>query len=80
MGFRGAVFGRMIHNGMELHGHQLMVGGMAADPDRLYRLATLDLFTFGYFFPALKRAPKTYFMPEFLRDVFGDYLRTKALK
>lgn len=80
MGFRGTVFGRMIHSGMELQGHQLMVGGKKADPERVYRLATLDLFTFGYFFPALKRAPKTYFMPEFLRDVFGDYLRIKALK
>lgn len=80
MGFRGTVFGRMIHSGMELQGHQLMVGGKRADPERIYRLATLDLFTFGYFFPVLKRAPKTYFMPEFLRDVFGDYLRIKALK
>ena len=80
MGFRGAVFGRMIHSGMDMHNHQLMVGGEPADPDRIYRLATLDLFTFGYFFPALKRAPKSYFMPEFLRDVFSDYFRMKTVK
>lgn len=80
MGFRGAVFGRMIHSGMSMNGHKLMVGGNLVDPDQMYRLATLDLFTFGYFFPALKRAQKTYFMPEFLRDMFGDYFRMKATK
>ncbi|WP_335645706.1 hypothetical protein [Planococcus plakortidis] len=80
MGFRGAVFGRMIHNGLAMHDHQLLVGGQPAEPDRVYRLATLDLFTFGYFFPALKRAPKSYFMPEFLRDVFSDYFRMKTVK
>ncbi len=80
MGFRGAVFGRMIHSGMTLHDHQLFINGKPAESDRLYRLATLDLFTFGYFFPALKRAQKTYFMPEFLRDVFSDYFRLKTVK
>lgn len=80
MGFRGAVFGNMIHTGMAMRGHQLTVGGEAVSPTAKYQLITLDMFTFGFFFPTLKRAPKTYYMPEFLRDVFSQYLRSKALK
>lgn len=80
LGFRGTVFGNMIRAGMKLDEHQLYVAGERAVHDKVYRLVTLDMFTFGYFFPALKRAQKTYFMPEFIRDVFSDYFSNKALK
>ncbi|MDN7243587.1 bifunctional UDP-sugar hydrolase/5'-nucleotidase [Planococcus sp. N028] len=80
LGFRGAIFGNIIHVNLELIGHKLYINGQQAVHDQVYRLITLDMFTFGYFFPALKRAPKTYFMPEFLRDVFSQFFRSKALK
>ena len=80
MGFRGAVFGNMIRINFSLVNHELHIGGRRALHDKTYQLITLDMFTFGYFFPELKRAPKTYFMPEFLRDVFSQFFRTKSLK
>lgn len=80
MGFRGVVFGKMIQLNMEINDHRFYINGEMAVSDRMYRLITLDMLTFGYFFPSLKRANKTYFMPEFLRDVFSHYFRSKALK
>lgn len=80
MGFRGAVFGKMIRSNLSMENRQLFIGGILVNPDQSYKLITLDMFTFGYFFPSLKRAPKQYFMPEFLRDVFSRYFRSKALK
>lgn len=80
MGFRGVVFGKMLHLNMELIDHRFYINGQLAVHDHTYRLITLDMLTFGYFFPSLKRAAKTYFMPEFLRDVFSQYFHSKALK
>ena len=80
MGFRGVVFGKMIHMNMEIIDHRFYINGQLAVHDQIYRLITLDMLTFGYFFPSLKRAAKTYFMPEFLRDVFSRYFHSKALK
>lgn len=80
MGFRGAVFGKMIRINLSMENHRLLIGELPANPDQSYKLITLDMFTFGYFFPSLKRAPKKYFMPEFLRDVFSQYFRSKAVK
>lgn len=80
MGFRGVIFGKIVHTNLKKAGSRLYIGGQPLVHDKIYRLATLDLFTFGYFFPSLKRAKKTYFMPEFLRDIFSDYFHSKALK
>ncbi|MGO1061107.1 bifunctional metallophosphatase/5'-nucleotidase [Planococcus sp. FY231025] len=80
MGFRGAVIGNIVHVNLAVEEHRLYVGGILADPEKVYQLITLDMFTFGYFFPELKRAPKTYFMPEFLRDVFSRFFQAKAVK
>ncbi|MFD1032414.1 bifunctional metallophosphatase/5'-nucleotidase [Metaplanococcus flavidus] len=80
LGFRGAVFGKMIRTGMDLENHQLFINGKRADSDEVYKLITLDMFTFGYFFPEFKRSPKTYFMPEFIRDVFSGYFSSNMVK
>ncbi|AQQ55018.1 bifunctional metallophosphatase/5'-nucleotidase [Planococcus lenghuensis] len=77
LGFRGTVMGKMIHRELQMNGHTLEVQGNAVQPDHTYRLITLDMFTFGHFFPSLKRAQKTYFMPEFLRDVFALYFQKR---
>lgn len=80
LGFRGVIFGKIVHINLKMAGRRLYIGDQPLIHDKIYRLATLDLFTFGYFFPSLKRAKKTYFMPEFLRDVFSDYFHSKALE
>lgn len=80
LGFRGAVFGKIMHTNMLMENHKLFINGELVSPHRNYRLITLDMFTFGYFFPVLKRANKTYFMPEFIRDVFRLYFGSKAIK
>ncbi|MCJ7840312.1 bifunctional metallophosphatase/5'-nucleotidase [Lederbergia sp. NSJ-179] len=72
LGFRGKVMGKFVYRGIEVDQEKLQVhiNGSPLDPDRMYKLGTVDLFTFGNFFPEIKRSPnKAYFMPEFLRDV-----------
>ncbi|PAQ13719.1 bifunctional metallophosphatase/5'-nucleotidase [Bacillaceae bacterium SAOS 7] len=71
-GFRGKVMGRFVYDNIEvdLKQYQFKIGGKDIEADKLYRIATLDMFTFGHLFPILHRAAhKKYFMPEFLRDV-----------
>ncbi|MFC4411379.1 bifunctional metallophosphatase/5'-nucleotidase [Chungangia koreensis] len=75
LGFRGSVMGKLIWCNMKLDEEKrLLISGEHVDPQKEYRLATLDMFTFGFFFPSFQRAPKIYYMPEFIRDIFADYL------
>ncbi|WP_338750980.1 bifunctional UDP-sugar hydrolase/5'-nucleotidase [Bacillus sp. FJAT-52991] len=71
-GFRGKVMGQFVYDKLEvdpIHYH-FKIDGQEIEADKRYRLATLDMFTFGHFFQPLYRAThKKYFMPEFLRDV-----------
>jgi 5'-nucleotidase len=74
LGFRGTIMGAMIHERLYKNRQgQLFAGNRAVVPGETYTLATLDMFTFGFFFPALKEAEKDYQMPELIRDVFGWY-------
>lgn len=73
LGFRGSIMGKMIAYNMKIVDNELYIKNELVNPNKLIRLATLDMFTFGYFFPSLKEAKKTYFMPDFLRDVFIWY-------
>ncbi|MET3576359.1 bifunctional UDP-sugar hydrolase/5'-nucleotidase [Bhargavaea ullalensis] len=74
LGFRGEVMGKMIHHRLKRsEDGRLMVGGRPVRRDHTYRLATLDLFTYGFFFPEFKQVPKEYFMPEFIRDVLAEH-------
>ncbi|WP_203363117.1 bifunctional UDP-sugar hydrolase/5'-nucleotidase [Bacillus sp. REN10] len=71
-GFRGKVMGQFVYDQIEidLKHYQFKIGGQEIEADQCYRLATLDMFTFGHLFSTLHRAAhKQYFMPEFLRDV-----------
>jgi 5'-nucleotidase len=74
LGFRGKKMGAMIHHeiGPGADG-KLHVAGLPVEPDRQYLLATLDLFTYGFFFPSFKKAEKEYYMPELIRDVLAGY-------
>ncbi|MGE7948422.1 bifunctional metallophosphatase/5'-nucleotidase [Lysinibacillus sp. NPDC093688] len=74
LGFRGVIFGKMLTYGFSMNeDRQLLINGKLADNDRIYKLVTLDLFTFGYFYPSFKYAKKKYILPEFLRNIMIDY-------
>ncbi len=74
LGFRGVIFGKMLTYGFSMNkDRQLLINGELADNDQIYKLVTLDLFTFGYFYPSFKYAKKKYILPEFLRNIMLDY-------
>jgi len=73
LGFRGSIMGKMIAHKIRVENNRLFINNELVQKDKNIRLATLDMFTFGYFFPSLKEADKTYFMPDFIRDVFIWY-------
>ncbi len=74
LGFRGVIFGKMLTYGFSMNDNrQLLMNGKLADNNQIYKLVTLDLFTFGYFYPSFKYAKKQYILPEFLRNIMIDY-------
>ncbi|OQP07460.1 bifunctional metallophosphatase/5'-nucleotidase [Geobacillus sp. 46C-IIa] len=81
-GFRGEVMGEMVYAGVDIeteleedgawHIRRITINGEPLDPERLYEVATTDMFAIGHFYPQIQRAAeKTYYMPEFLRDVLA---------
>lgn len=76
LGFRGIVFGKMLFYGVKMSKQkELFVQGELVNPHRIYKIATLDMFTFGYFFPSFKYAKKHYLLPAFIRDIFLEYIK-----
>nr|WP_281976022.1 bifunctional UDP-sugar hydrolase/5'-nucleotidase [Halobacillus litoralis] len=86
-GFRGEVIGKMVFAGVDIEvkrrsdGEEHVVNvshnGFPIDHNKVYSFATADTFTFGRFFPEIAYASnKKYFMPELLRDLLSDALRT----
>jgi len=76
LGFRGAEMGAMIHERLYKNEQGiLIIGNREVELHETYTLATLDMFTFGFFFPALQHAEKEYFMPELIRDIASNYGR-----
>ncbi len=74
LGFRGTLMGAMIHERLYKNRHgKLYAGNREVVKGQSYTLATLDMFTFGFFFPILQEAKKDYCMPELIRDVLGWY-------
>lgn len=74
LGFRGKYLGAMLFEQLiENEKGNIFINGEALQLEKVYTLATLDMFTFGYFFPSLKFANKHYFMPELIRDVVNWY-------
>jgi 5'-nucleotidase len=69
LGFRGKVMGRFVYTNIQFNGREILIGQKPIDPQKIYKLALPDMFTFGHFFPDLQRLEKKYFMPEFLRDI-----------
>ncbi|WP_243290413.1 bifunctional UDP-sugar hydrolase/5'-nucleotidase [Bacillus sp. FJAT-47783] len=80
LGFRGKIMGRMVFDGVEIdakrledgeeHIQHIRINGQPIDLDRVYCVATIDMFTLGPLYPEISHiSEKTYFMPEMLRDV-----------
>lgn len=89
LGFRGKVMGKMIYAGVEVIPdtipnnkillEDVVIGGESLSLERTYTVGTIDMFTFGYLYPELAVvSEKEYYMPELLRDVLTNTLRTYA--
>lgn len=81
-GFRGKIMGISVFSGVTYetkiladglsHIFNIKINGEKIEPNRLYEVATLDMFTFGHLFPAIAQAKvKRFFMPELLRDLLA---------
>lgn len=76
LGFRGVIFGKLLHYKLKMNKkRELFINGELVEPNKHYKLATLDLFTFGYFFPNFKYTKKHYYLPAFLRDILREYCK-----
>lgn len=73
LGFRGKQLGKLLFYQFERSSEGYLVRGKPIELQKNYQLVTVDMFTFGYFFPHFKELPKRYFMPETIRDVFISY-------
>lgn len=89
-GFRGKVLGTLCVDGMALAIDDTRppyerivsatVGGEPLRPERVYEVGTLDMFTFGVGYLALKEGTDVrYFLPDFIRDVLASALRDESL-
>jgi len=87
-GFRGEILGKMMYAGLEVHAvsgedgskyiKTIYFDGTPLDPEKSYKVATADTFTFGRLLPEIARSEeKHYFLPEFLRDLLAHTLRHK---
>ncbi|MED4402974.1 bifunctional metallophosphatase/5'-nucleotidase [Metabacillus fastidiosus] len=90
LGFRGKIMGRMIYDGIEIESERFSDGklhvtsvtckGENLDPNKFYAVATVDMFTFGSLFPAIRNAEqKIYYMPELLRDLLAWKMQSKSI-
>ncbi|MFB4163166.1 bifunctional UDP-sugar hydrolase/5'-nucleotidase [Alteribacillus sp. JSM 102045] len=86
LGFRGEKLGRMAFAGMTVEVDEstgddprilnISIQDEPLDPKKIYKLATVDMFTFGPLYPGLSQSSKKkYFMPEMMRDVLANMLK-----
>ncbi|GIN88070.1 putative metallophosphoesterase YunD [Heyndrickxia sporothermodurans] len=80
LGFRGKILGNFIYENISMDNKAVYINGKKLNPNKIYKLGTVDMYTFGHFFPELFKAEKKYFMPEFLRDVLEWKLKKKYEK
>jgi len=79
LGFRGDIFGGYIlyNCGFIESEDRFFINGEEIEDDGNYILGTVDMYTFGRYFPLLKGKSIDYLMPEFLRDIFKEKLLDK---
>ncbi|MNI28420.1 Trifunctional nucleotide phosphoesterase protein YfkN precursor [compost metagenome] len=86
-GFRGKVLGGLCVDGMEIMYDsteppfqrivQASVQGVPIDPEKIYNVGTLDMFTFGVGYERVKLGSDLeYMLPDFLRDLLRIELQT----
>ncbi|WP_068619937.1 bifunctional metallophosphatase/5'-nucleotidase [Paenibacillus tuaregi] len=79
-GFRGKVLGNLCVDGLEVLYNPLAkpyhrivqanLAGVPLEPDQIYSVGTLDMFTFGIGYQRLMQGTdKVYMLPEFIRDL-----------
>ncbi|WP_175640562.1 bifunctional metallophosphatase/5'-nucleotidase [Metabacillus schmidteae] len=89
LGFRGKVMGRMVFEGIDVrmkvlldgkeHVTDIFINGEPIQEDRIYGVATIDMFTLGPLFPEISHAEKKiFYMPELLRDLLAWKLGRKS--
>lgn len=82
LGFRGKVMGRMVFDGIDVrmkelndgkeHVTDIFINGEQIEADRIYAVATIDMFTLGPLYPEIGHAEKKiFYMPELLRDLLA---------
>ncbi|MGC4378746.1 bifunctional UDP-sugar hydrolase/5'-nucleotidase [Fictibacillus sp. Mic-4] len=87
LGFRGKVIGCMVFSGIDVikermkdghfHVKRIMVEGVPVDDEKIYEIATIDMFTFGHLYPSIARSKhKEYLLPETLRDLLAWKLKS----
>lgn len=88
-GFRGTQLGSLAVAGMEVHYRpaappyekivDIRVRGMPFSDETLYRVATIDMFTFGIGYKSLKEGDEvTFYLPDFIRDLLARQLKRAA--
>jgi 2',3'-cyclic-nucleotide 2'-phosphodiesterase (5'-nucleotidase family) len=85
-GFRGKVLGMINVDGLSVEYdpegpayrkiREVRIGASELlDPEREYRVGTIDMFTFGIGYLSLSQGKQTeYYLPEFIRDLIGQAL------
>ncbi|MDQ0338182.1 2',3'-cyclic-nucleotide 2'-phosphodiesterase (5'-nucleotidase family) [Caldalkalibacillus uzonensis] len=90
-GFRGKKLGMMAINGLKVEYHEQHSGAAVItniytahgplDRQKIYTVATVDMFTFGGIFPEIHEKENIdYFLPEFLRDLLVERLKQGKLE
>lgn len=76
LGYRGTLVGMFVYDQIEFKNSEIFVGSKKINPLERYTLAVPDMFAFGRFFQELYDSKdKTYYLPEFLRDLLKRKLR-----
>lgn len=71
-GFRGTYMGRMVYDGLTIVGDSIFINGEPLQLDRTYIVGTIDMFTFGKFYPEIRDAEdKEFYMSKFIRDILA---------
>jgi len=85
-GFRGEQLGMLAVDGMEIvyeldkppleRIQSILINGETLEPHRLYRVASIDMFTFKVGYKSLANYEEvSYFLPEFLRNIMEEELK-----
>lgn len=77
LGFRGDIFGCFVTDNIHYiqSEREYYIGDELIDEKKIYKLGTLDMYTFGRIFPQFRYSKKEYLVPDLLRDIIKDYLQ-----